>query len=155
MRFDDPIALHSPSRAAPLEIGVLDKLEKALSGNPEIHFAALVGSRAEGRANESSDWDIAVLWKQTDALLRISRHEYLRRELASVIGIAEEKVDLIDLSNAGLAMRALVAEEGFLLAANNERSWTKFLERTWRELEDFYWEKEHFERPARFKSCAD
>jgi hypothetical protein len=40
-------------------------------------------------------------------------------------------------------MKALVAEEGYLLALNKELSWVKFLTRTWRELEDYYWDKEH------------
>ena len=119
------------------------RLDATVSLNPQVLFAVLVGSRASGRAAESSDWDIAVLWQQMDALARISRHEYLRRELASALGVTDDKIDLIDLSSAGLAMRALATEEGILIVANDERAWRKFQERTWREIEDFHWERDH------------
>jgi hypothetical protein len=40
-------------------------------------------------------------------------------------------------------MRAAVAEEGKPLAGEDRSAWARFLRRTWRELEDFYWEKDH------------
>lgn len=128
-----------PPEASPVK--AIEGLEKAIPDG--VLFAALVGSRAKGQARADSDWDIAVLWKQMDALERISRHEYLRRELAHALSVSEDKIDLIDLSNAGLAMRALVVEEGMLIVAHDQRAWCKFQERTWREVEEFYWEKSH------------
>lgn len=130
-----------PATASPVQ--AMARLDATVSLNPQVLFAVLVGSRASGRAAESSDWDIAVLWQQMDALARISRHEYLRRELASALGVTDDKIDLIDLSSAGLAMRALATEEGILIVANDERAWRKFQERTWREIEDFHWERDH------------
>lgn len=118
-------------------------LRKELAEAPELLFAVLVGSRADGSATGESDWDIALQWRYGDASNRIAWHESMRRRLAYIIQVPEDRLDLIDLSNARLAMRALVAEEGRLLAVNDELAWARFLVRTWRELEDFYWERAH------------
>ncbi len=138
-----PTILHMPAQTLPVEKVIIDTLRQALTDTPEALFAILVGSRANGSATENSDWDIAIQWQHGDALQRIARHELMRHRLASLLGLPNEQIDLIDLSNARLAMRALVAEEGYLLVANDELAWTKFLTRTWRELEDFYWEHTH------------
>ncbi len=52
-------------------------------------------------------------------------------------------VDLINLPNAGLAMRALVAENGIPLKGEDSLEWNYFLSRIWRELEMYEWEKQH------------
>jgi uncharacterized protein len=122
---------------------IITGLQQVLVDRPSLLFAVLVGSRADGTATELSDWDIAVQWQYGDALARIGKHEDLRRDLAKKLNLTEEKIDLIDLYNAGLTMKALVAEEGYLLVANDELSWAKFLTRTWRELEYYYWDKDH------------
>lgn len=115
-----------------------------LAAQPELDFAVLVGSRATGRAHAQSDWDIALQWShQLDWLTAVARTETLRRALASVLRVDESRVDLIDLHRANLAMRAAVAEEGVPLAGEDTLAWMHFLRRTWRDLEDFYWDKEH------------
>ncbi len=119
------------------------KVLQVLADTPEVLFAVLVGSRANGSATENSDWDIALQWQYGDALERIAKHELMRHRLAHILEAPDDKIDLIDLSNARLAMRALVAEEGSLLVVNDELAWAKFLTRTWRELEDFYWDRTH------------
>ncbi|MDD5029500.1 MAG: hypothetical protein PHH58_08385 [Rhodoferax sp.] len=40
-------------------------------------------------------------------------------------------------------MRASVAEEGVPLMGQHTLAWARYLQRTWRELEDFYWDKRH------------
>ena len=42
-----------------------------------------------------------------------------------------------------LLPRAAVAEEGVVLYGDNTLDWERFLRRTWRELEDFYWDQAH------------
>jgi hypothetical protein len=54
-----------------------------------------------------------------------------------------EKIDLIELRRANLAMRAEVAETGVPLKGEETLEWARFLTRTWRELEGFYWEQDH------------
>ena len=122
----------------------LDALRRTLSNKPELLFAVLVGSRADGTAHEDSDWDIAVLWTESsDWMATVRAHESLRREMALALGLSENRIDLIDLSRANLVMRASVAENGVVLKGDESLEWMRFLTRTWRELEDFYWEQTH------------
>ena len=122
----------------------IDTLAQILGDQPELQFAVLVGSRATSTAHAQSDWDIALQWSpQLDWLTILSKTEILRNTLAEAMHIAPSAIDLIELRRANLAMRASAAEEGTLLAGQDSLTWMYFLQRTWRELEDFYWEKHH------------
>jgi predicted nucleotidyltransferase len=115
-----------------------------LGSQPDLVFSVLVGSRAKGTAHADSDWDIALQWTPgLDLWTVLANTETLRRALAQTLQVAESRVDLIDLRRANLAMRASVAEEGLILSGEQTLPWAQFLTRTWRELEDFYWEKQH------------
>jgi predicted nucleotidyltransferase len=104
----------------------------------------LVGSRAQGTARTQSDWDIALKWyPQVDWLALLGIQEDLRRNIADILGVSPEDIDLIDLPRANLAMRAHTAEDGVVLKGEDTLAWARFLTRTWRELEDFYWERDH------------
>jgi len=119
-------------------------IQHVLEMQPELELAVLVGSQANGQARSESDWDIAIQWKREMTMLdNLSNTETLRRELAAALKLTEDKVDLIDLPRAGLAMRALVAEEGISLKGEDSLAWNHFLGRVWRELEDYEWDKEH------------
>lgn len=121
-----------------------EQLSKALADTPELAFAILIGSRAQQTARQDSDWDIAVSWKpMADSFLRLGRHESLRHRLAQCLDLADDRIDLIDLAVARLAMKALVAEEGKVLHINDELAWAYFQTTTWRELEDYYWDRAH------------
>lgn len=130
----------SPQRMTPLVTAWV----QILLAQPQLDFAVLVGSRATGTAHEHSDWDIALQWSpQLDWLTVLSHTETLRSQLADAMHIAPTVIDLIELRRANLAMRASVAEEGVPLTGQDSLAWAHFLQRTWRELEDFYWEKQH------------
>jgi predicted nucleotidyltransferase len=119
-------------------------LTALLANIPDIELAVLIGSRAQGVAQRGSDWDIALRWDRHIAPLeRLGRTETLRRMLARSLEVAEDKIDLIDLATARLAMRAVAAEEGVVLKGEDSLAWSHFLLRTWRDLEDFYWEQAH------------
>ncbi len=120
------------------------KLRQVLEAQPDLELAALVGSRAEGRARSDSDWDVAIQWKREMTMLdNLANTETLRRLLAAALKVGEESIDLIDLPSARLAMRALVAEDGVPLKGEDSLAWNHFLGRTWRELEAYEWEKQH------------
>ena len=109
-----------------------------------VEFSALVGSRHSGQTHAESDWDIAVYWNPGLPWLdRVAHTETLRRAIAHALNEPENRIDLIDLADSGLAMRALVAEESTLLTGEDSPAWARFLRRTWRELEDYYWEQDH------------
>ena len=122
----------------------LQDLRRLLEGQHRLEFAVLIGSRSTGQATVQSDWDIAIQWgAELSFAEQLSRTEQLRHALMRSLGIEEKKVDLIDVRIARLAMRALVAEEGRVLAVNDELAWIRFLKTTWSELEDHYWRAQH------------
>lgn len=107
-----------------------------------VRFAVVVGSRADQSARPDSDWDIAVQWRHDLAFETVlALGEQLRHALANALQITPDNVDLIDLRRANLTMRAAVAEEGVPVWGDESIEWMHFLQRTWRDLEDFYWEK--------------
>ncbi len=120
----------------------VDKLKQCLLQIPQLELAILIGSQASGKAHLNSDWDIAIRWhRQPDIniITVLAQTETLRRILAQRLEVPEDKIDLIDLTHAQLTMRAVVAEEGLILKGENTLAWHYFLQRTWRELEEFYW----------------
>ena len=128
---------------APAEAN-LAALAEVLQRQPELEFAVLVGSRANGTATAGSDWDIAIRWQRgLNPVQRLEVTESLRLQLSQAIASPPEAIDLIDLVQARLAMRALVAEEGRVLAGENGLPWMRFLQTTWAEIEDFHWRRQH------------
>ena len=122
----------------------LERMRPLFMQQDGLDFAVLVGSRALGEARLDSDWDIALGWTPgMDWLERVARTETLRRALADALGEPEWRIDLIDLANSNLAMRAAVVEEGVPIWGEDNAAWARFLRRTWRELEDHYWERGH------------
>lgn len=120
----------------------LKDLENAFSDIPELEFVVLVGSQATGDVCPDSDWDFAVQWNYGLGFLeQLAATENLRKHLSTILHIDISSVDIIDLHTARLAMRAVVAEEGVILKGAESLAWCHFLHRTWRELEEIYWEE--------------
>ena len=126
---------------------LLNKLKQLLAEQVDLELAVLIGSQAKGCATLDSDWDIAIRWvKRIDPIRSLGKTENLRRWLAKQLSQPETKIDLIDLISAGLAMKAVVAEEGVVLRGEDSLAWNHFLQRTWRELETYYWNKNYASR---------
>jgi predicted nucleotidyltransferase len=122
----------------------LNTLKDLLAATAGLDFAVLVGSRADNSARPDSDWDIALQWHTAAPWMQIvGDQETLRRRIAETLNVTLDRIDLIDLPRANLAMRANAAENGRILKGEDTLAWAKFLTRTWRELEDFYWEQSH------------
>ncbi|HFE38435.1 MAG TPA: nucleotidyltransferase domain-containing protein [Gammaproteobacteria bacterium] len=123
---------------------MISKLKDILAQQKDLELGVMVGSQAENRARPDSDWDIAIQWKRDlSAFENLGRTETLRRELGKTLNVEESRVDLINIPNAGLAMRALIADKGIPLKGQNSLAWNHFLSRVWRELEMYEWEKQH------------
>jgi predicted nucleotidyltransferase len=120
---------------------VSPQLLDILSAIPDLELVVLIGSRATGAFRPDSDWDIAIQWiRGMDFIQQLAVTEQLRRTLAKTLAVPERAIDLIDLPTARLTMRAVVAEEGIPLKGGDSLAWRRFLQRTWRQLEDHYWE---------------
>lgn len=120
----------------------LDSLTSFLQTIPDLELAVLVGSRADGTATYQSDWDIAVRWKKhINGLARLEHSEIMKQQIADIMQIHKDQIDLIDIAAARLAMRAVIAEEGILLKGEDTLEWSHYLIQTWGELEDYYWRK--------------
>ena len=114
------------------------KIAQVLATASQIDFALLIGSRANSTARSTSDWDIAV-WIARDlpVLVRFEVLEDVRCQIAQAIGVSPARIDVIDLAHAGLAMRAVAADEGVLLKQDAGSLYNRFLNRTWHEVEEF------------------
>jgi len=107
-----------------------------------LELVILVGSQSDGTARLDSDWDFAIQWRrEMNFMEQLSATEKLRKHLAASFKADLSEIDLIDLPSARLTMKALVAEEGVIIQGDETLAWCHFLQRTWRELEDQYWEK--------------
>ncbi len=122
----------------------IEQLRNLFAQQANIELALLIGSRAVGRAREDSDWDFAVQWRWDIPWENALEYtETLRADLARLLQTTQDQIDMVDIPAARLAMRAVIAEEGLLLKGENTLPWSHFLLRTWRDLEDFYWAKDH------------
>lgn len=138
-----PQRLQRRAKAWAMEVTLItDQLADILAGFTDLELAILIGSRAAGTARPDSDWDLAIQWnRRLDFLQQLAATEQLRGVLAEKLGVPGQHIDLIDLPTARLAMRAVVAEEGLPIVGRDELPWQRFLKRTWRELEEQYWER--------------
>lgn len=102
--------------------------------NNILRYFAVIYMRCpcSGCAHPESDWDIAIQWHPSlDWLTLLGKTETVRRAMAVALGTLPEKIDLIELRRANLAMRATVAEQGLPLTGEDTLTWARFLTRTW------------------------
>ena len=120
----------------------LNDLKSIFSVTHGLELAILVGSQSDGTARSDSDWDFAIQWSREMSFMdQLSATEGLRKKISIQLKIGLSEIDLIDLPSARLAMRAVVAEDGCVLYGDNGLAWYHFLQRTWRQLEEQYWEE--------------
>jgi predicted nucleotidyltransferase len=91
-----------------------ERLAAALAAEPDVRVAYLFGSRAEGRAAEGSDWDVAVLLERGAPFERaVALGDTLRATLG-------EPLDLLSLERAPIELAIRVVLTGRLLHARSE-----------------------------------
>jgi len=90
-----------------------DQLHEILRGH-DVTVAYLFGSRAEGVARQTSDYDIAVLFGHTPTLREVGM---LQSALAQVANVP---VDVVELDRAQLELQAKVVQDGRLIFSADE-----------------------------------
>ena len=132
-------------RLTPAQIDTIKSTTQAvLVQHEDLVFAVLVGSQATGTGHARSDWDIAIQWSlKMNGEDKLIATEELRQGLRHALVVEEDQIDLIDLTDARLAMRALVAQEGLPIQITDDLAWIRFLQNTWAQLEDNQWRQHH------------
>lgn len=118
-------------------------LAKLAEQLPQLSCLVLIGSRANGTAQQQSDWDFAYFFDEPNEFIRLGLAETLRQQLASLVNCYADSIDLVDMRSAQLAMRIVIVNDGQLIFCQNAHFWFKFQEKTWREHEYWKWEESH------------
>lgn len=87
---------------------IVVKLKQALDSNENVLLAYLFGSWARGEGGPLSDYDVAVLLRDSSPL---SLAEVLF-SVSSALRVSEDKVDVLDLAKSPLSLKARVLAEG-------------------------------------------
>ena len=112
---------------------IKESLAAHLSARPEIRFAMLYGSAAEGRAFRDLDIGVFVDRAKVSAEADLDYAFALADELAAILPFP---VDVRVINDAPLPFRYNVSR-GIPLAVRDEECYYTFLERTWDEYLDF------------------
>jgi predicted nucleotidyltransferase len=97
------------------------RLSAAVSSSPLLSLAVLFGSRASGRARESSDFDVAILPRNADLTLR--QELELAASLSEVVGC---EVDLVRLDRDDPLLGREVASSGICLFESEAGSFAAY-----------------------------
>lgn len=104
-----------------------EQIRSTLRGFPEVEFAILFGSLAEGRANAESDVDLGVA--STNPAWNSSRKMALQEQLVLATG---RPVDLIDLCvTQGPVLHECHSKGRILIGANSAAHDQAILRMTW------------------------
>ncbi|WP_457597020.1 type VII toxin-antitoxin system MntA family adenylyltransferase antitoxin [Hydrogenimonas sp.] len=93
----------------------ISQLRAAFAALPRIRLALLFGSRAKGNPHPFSDYDFAVLmdgdaWERGEVWV----------ELANLLEIGDEQIDLVDLSKATKGLKEEIASAHILLKGTED-----------------------------------
>ncbi|MEM2922483.1 MAG: HepT-like ribonuclease domain-containing protein [Candidatus Bathyarchaeia archaeon] len=84
------------------------RLKRALEGDEGILLAYLFGSRVRGKSSPISDYDLAVLLKDSN----LQAFAKVLSAASEALGVNEDKVDILDLARAPIYLKAKVLSEG-------------------------------------------
>lgn len=126
-----------------------EKALQVLFKRQPILFAYLFGSRAQGRTGPLSDTDIAFYPQKS--LSRSQRFEFRLRLLGQIIDVLrDDKVDLVDLTEAPLPLRFQAIQPARLLFSRDERKRIRFELRTMSE----YFDRQYYIRRGTDQTLA-
>ena len=127
-----------------LPLSILKALQQVLNSREDIAFSLLFGSQARGNNHGSSDWDIAILFKDnTNGWKNLGKQEEIRHLLSLALAVSDDNIDLVDLYRGGLGINATVVDEGIPITGENSLALATYYQRIWANLEDYYWNLEH------------
>lgn len=102
-----------PAPSGKADPALVDKLRAALTASPAVATAWLFGSRARGTPRPDSDVDVAVLFSPTlDPRGRHNATLDMVEALTIALGPLGERVDVLDLADAGSAVAFSAIRDG-------------------------------------------
>ena len=116
---------------------LLSNLSSYFKSNPLVILAIIFGSQVTSKARYDSDFDLALLIRQNNEYKRLGIKETIRNDISKVLGISTEKVDIVDIANAGLAITSTIVSQGKVLKGEGTLELSHFYIRTWALEEDF------------------
>jgi hypothetical protein len=118
----------------------LSQLKTIFEQNQRIVFGFLFGSQVTSLHNDPQDWDFAVFWDPgLEFWDKLGVVEELRHQLAGILEVDSERVDLVDLNRAGLSISSSIVEHGVPLKGAGSLILEKFFQKVWALEEDFHW----------------
>lgn len=104
---------------------------------PDLKLLVLFGSRAKGRETHQSDWDLGILLKKNDR----SPNEWfsLYHQLAEVLGINSDRVDLVNLQQCSPVLGYVIAREGQILYEAEPNLFLNFQLKAWKVYANTAW----------------
>ncbi|WP_355660180.1 type VII toxin-antitoxin system MntA family adenylyltransferase antitoxin [Halomonas salifodinae] len=105
----------------PDSIAIPDALIELATRDDDIAVLWLYGSRAKGTATVRSDYDLAVAFRtfEKNPLERRLRPELLAQAWQDALGLAEDKLSLVDINLAPLPLAHAIIRTGQVLQAND------------------------------------
>ncbi|MFM5482280.1 nucleotidyltransferase domain-containing protein [Aeromonas veronii] len=105
---------------------LLPHIERLAQQNTDIAAVWLYGSRAQGRARQDSDYDLAIAFNDfsLDALARYVRPHSLALDWASALQVPEQQISLVDINQAPIYLAYQIIDTGTLIYSDGSaRAW--------------------------------
>lgn len=117
---------------------IFEKLKEFLEKDPNISFAFVFGSAAEGRLRKDSDIDLAIyVTKELEPL------EYLKLP-TKLSDLIKREVHLIVLNKASSLLRHRIMKERKILFIKDFDTYAKFREKTMTDYEEYLYISDNY-----------
>lgn len=97
---------------------LFEKISTIFKNDPEVAAVYLFGSYATGKAHDSSDLDLAILF--TQPLSRMESYKRLESFFVRLSRLVGREVDLVDMEQANLILLHEILTEGKIIIENNK-----------------------------------
>lgn len=108
---------------------VLQNIEQLAKQNSDIAAVWLYGSRAQGRARQDSDYDLAIAFNNfsLNALARYVRPQMLALDWALALHLPEQQMSLVDINQVPIYLAYQIIDTGQLIYSDGSA-------RVWQEI---------------------
>lgn len=92
-------------------------MQQLAEQNSDVAAVWLYGSRAQGRARQDSDYDLAIAFNDfsLDALARYVRPHSLALDWAGALQLPEQKVSVVDINQVPIYLAYQIIDTGQLI----------------------------------------